>query len=196
MPCKQIVPSFLFPVLYSRPSPAIYFAHSSVHTSILISQSIPPPSPLGVHTFVLYICVSISALQIGSSVPFLFFFKSGTCTFGEKPKWGDDSASQRSELFSWPPRINQHWHIRAKRRPQQQIRGIDLLGGKMKNWRQHLNTFWNTMGRLAIWNRPIRKNMNHRLLKRLTEDTSKWELIIELFPSISASIFRPEAFDF
>ena len=29
-----------------------------------------PLSPLGVHTFVLHICVSISALQIGSSVPF------------------------------------------------------------------------------------------------------------------------------
>ena len=29
-----------------------------------------PLSPLGVHTFVLYICVSISALQTGSSVPF------------------------------------------------------------------------------------------------------------------------------
>ena len=39
--------------------------------SIPISQFIPPPppppplSPLGVHTFVLYICVSISALQTG-----------------------------------------------------------------------------------------------------------------------------------
>ena len=36
---------------------------------------IPPPprhslSPLGVHKFVLYICVSISALQTRSSVPF------------------------------------------------------------------------------------------------------------------------------
>ena len=30
----------------------------------------PLLSPLGVHTFVLYICVSISALQTGSSVPF------------------------------------------------------------------------------------------------------------------------------
>ena len=29
-----------------------------------------PLSPLGVHTFVLYICFSISALQTGSSVPF------------------------------------------------------------------------------------------------------------------------------
>ena len=28
------------------------------------------PSPLGSHTFVLYVCVSISALQIRSSIPF------------------------------------------------------------------------------------------------------------------------------
>ena len=37
------------------------------HTTI---PTPPPLSPLGVHTFVLYICVSISALQTGSSVPF------------------------------------------------------------------------------------------------------------------------------
>ena len=60
------------PVLYSRSSLVIYFIHSSVYMSIPISQFIPPPplSPLGVHTFVLYVCVSFSALQIGSSVPF------------------------------------------------------------------------------------------------------------------------------
>ena len=58
-------------------SPVIYFIHISVYMSIPISQIIPPPpppapplSPLGVHTFVLYICVSISALQTGSSLPF------------------------------------------------------------------------------------------------------------------------------
>ena len=63
-----------FPVLYSRFSLVIYFihiSHISVYMSIPISQFIPPPlSPLGVHMFVLYICVSISALQTGSSVPF------------------------------------------------------------------------------------------------------------------------------
>ena len=54
----------------------IYFIHISVYMSIPISQFItpqpPPPAtfPPGVHTFVLYICVSISALQTGSSVPF------------------------------------------------------------------------------------------------------------------------------
>ena len=47
--------------------------------SIPISQIIPPrPSPptptypLGVHTFILYICVSTSALQTGSSEPFFY----------------------------------------------------------------------------------------------------------------------------
>ena len=54
----------------------IYFIHISVYMSIPISQFIPPPppplplSPLGVHMFVLYICVSISALETVSSVPF------------------------------------------------------------------------------------------------------------------------------
>ena len=54
-----------FPELHSRFSLVIYFIHSinSVHMLIAISQFIPP-SPLGVQTFVLYICVSISALQI------------------------------------------------------------------------------------------------------------------------------------
>ena len=66
----------LFIFLYSRFLLVIYFIHISVYTSIPISQSITLPpqplplSPLGVHTFVLYICVSISALQTGSSVPF------------------------------------------------------------------------------------------------------------------------------
>ena len=61
--------------LYSRFLLVLYFIHISVYMSVPISQFIPPPppaplSPLGVHTFVLYICVSISALQTGSSVPF------------------------------------------------------------------------------------------------------------------------------
>ena len=66
--------NFIF--LYSRFLLLIYFIHISVYMSIPISQFIPPPNspppafPLGVHTFVLYICVSISALQASSSVPF------------------------------------------------------------------------------------------------------------------------------
>ena len=65
--------------LYSRFLSVIHFIHISVYISIPIAQFIPPPSPppplspLGVHTFVLYICVSISALQTGSSVPFSRF---------------------------------------------------------------------------------------------------------------------------
>ena len=52
------------PVLYSRFSLVIYFMQSRVYVSIPISQFIPAPiSPLGVHTFVLYVCVSISTLQ-------------------------------------------------------------------------------------------------------------------------------------
>ena len=67
----------LFIFLYSKFLLVIYFIHVGVYMSIPISQFIPPPpppatplSPLGVHTFVLYICVSISALQTSSSVPF------------------------------------------------------------------------------------------------------------------------------
>ena len=63
--------------LYSRFLLVIHFIHISVYMSIPISEFITPPnppphSPLGVHTFVLYICVSISALQTGSSVPFFW----------------------------------------------------------------------------------------------------------------------------
>ena len=62
--------------LYSRFLLVIYFINISVYMSLPVSQFITPPptplplSPLGVHMFVLYICVSISALQTGSSVPF------------------------------------------------------------------------------------------------------------------------------
>ena len=51
-----------------------YFIYSidSVYVSIPISQFLPPTTfPLGIHIFVLYVCVSISALQIRSCIPFL-----------------------------------------------------------------------------------------------------------------------------
>ena len=60
-------------MLYSGFSLVIYFIHISVYMSIPISQFIPPPlTPISVHMFVLYICVSISTLQTGSSVPFFY----------------------------------------------------------------------------------------------------------------------------
>ena len=43
---------------------------SSVYMSILVSQFTPSPFPLDNYKFVLYICNSISALQISSSVSF------------------------------------------------------------------------------------------------------------------------------
>ena len=59
--------------LYSRFLLVIYLIHIGVYMSIPISQFIPTSSqfsPLGVHMTILYICVSTSALQTGSSVPF------------------------------------------------------------------------------------------------------------------------------
>ena len=53
-----------------------FYTHQCTHVNPncqihhTITPSPPQLSPLGVHTFVLYICVSISALQTGSSVPF------------------------------------------------------------------------------------------------------------------------------
>ena len=44
---------------------------NSLSVPIPISQFLPPPpSSLDIHTFVLYICVSIPAVQIGLSIPF------------------------------------------------------------------------------------------------------------------------------
>ena len=58
---------FIYLFLYGSFLLVIYFIHISIYMSIPISQFIPPTSPLlsplGVHMFVLYICVSISAQQ-------------------------------------------------------------------------------------------------------------------------------------
>ena len=70
---------FIYLFLYSRFLLVICFIPNSVYMSIPVSHFIPlPPNPqtlsrLGVHTFVLYICVSIPALQTGSSVPSPYF---------------------------------------------------------------------------------------------------------------------------
>ena len=46
--------------------------HCLLRLSMLLSQFVPPsPSPLHVHMFILYICVSIPDLQAGSSASFL-----------------------------------------------------------------------------------------------------------------------------
>ena len=52
----------------------LFYTHQCIHVNPNLPIQHPPPppplSPLGVHTFVLCICVSISALQTDSSVPF------------------------------------------------------------------------------------------------------------------------------
>ena len=62
------------PVLCSRCSLVVSFTHSGEYVSIQSPNSSHSSFPLlGVHTLVLFVCVSISALRIGSSVPFSRF---------------------------------------------------------------------------------------------------------------------------
>ena len=56
---------FIQQILISYP----FYTHQCIHVNPNLPIHPPPLSPLGVHTFVLYIWVSLSALQIGSSVP-------------------------------------------------------------------------------------------------------------------------------
>ena len=58
-------------MLYSRFSLVIYFIHSISNVYCQSHLPLPPMlfSTLGVHMFVLCVYISISALQIGSSVP-------------------------------------------------------------------------------------------------------------------------------
>ena len=59
------------PVLCGQFLLVICFTLCGVYMSIPVSQSISlSPSHLGIHTFVLYVCVSISALSISSSTSF------------------------------------------------------------------------------------------------------------------------------
>ena len=65
---------FIQQVLISHP----FYTHQCIHVNPnhpIQHTHLPPPllSPLGVHTFALYICVSISALQTSSSIPFSRF---------------------------------------------------------------------------------------------------------------------------
>ena len=71
IPCFQDVTEHQveFLMLHSKFPLAINFTYGNVYVSRLFSQFVPPTScPPVVHKSV-YICVSIAALQIGSSVP-------------------------------------------------------------------------------------------------------------------------------
>ena len=65
-------------MLHSRYTSAICFTHCGVYVPVSASNSSPTHSPFGVHVFALYVCVCISALQIGSSVPFFLGEGNGT----------------------------------------------------------------------------------------------------------------------
>ena len=60
-----------FSALLQVPTSNLLYIRSA-HTSNPISQFVPPP-PTCVHTSIFYVCVSIAALQIGSSVLFSRF---------------------------------------------------------------------------------------------------------------------------
>ena len=62
--------TYIQQVLISYP----FYPHQCIHVNpnLPIHPTTPPLSPLGVHMFVLYNCISISALQTGSSEPFFF----------------------------------------------------------------------------------------------------------------------------
>ena len=49
----------------------LFYTQQCMYVSPNLPIHLIPSSPRGIHTFVLYICVSISALHIGSPVPFL-----------------------------------------------------------------------------------------------------------------------------
>ena len=72
LPVLYLIYFFIQQVLISHP----FYTHQCIHVNpnrpIQHTPTPTPPrlSPLGVRTFVLYICVSTSALQTGSSVPF------------------------------------------------------------------------------------------------------------------------------
>ena len=60
------VPSAIQQILISY----LFYTYQCIYVNPNLPVHPIPLSPLGVHTFVIYICVSISALQTGSSVPF------------------------------------------------------------------------------------------------------------------------------
>ena len=69
-PSRSLQSTELSSVLYSRIPLAIGFTHNIVYVNPHLRVYTPVPT-LHVHSSVLCICVSIAALQMGSSVPFL-----------------------------------------------------------------------------------------------------------------------------
>ena len=64
---------FIQQVFISHP----FYTHQCIHVNCNLAihhtpPTPPPLSPIGVHTFVLYICVSVSVLQTSSYVPFFY----------------------------------------------------------------------------------------------------------------------------
>ena len=74
----------------------MYACHSQSPNSL--NPSFPP---LGVHTFALYVCVSIPALQTGSSVS--FFYSPHTCiktiTLFIPPPWRDNKINNKKNIL-------------------------------------------------------------------------------------------------
>ena len=70
MSYKQIIPSFFFPLCYTVGSHELSILYIVLY--IYVNPNFPIYAtlfpPFGVHMFILYVCVPICALQIGSSV--------------------------------------------------------------------------------------------------------------------------------
>ena len=83
-------------MLYNSLPPVICFIPGSIYTLVLLSQFVPPSSFSSyVHTFLLYACISILALQIDSSEPFFYkhFSPRNPTNRGNRPSWFPSSPS-------------------------------------------------------------------------------------------------------
>ena len=70
IPCHQLITEHWteLPVLYSSFLQAIHVTHGSVYMLMLLSQFLPSSTSQTVTVSILYVCVSILALQISSSL--------------------------------------------------------------------------------------------------------------------------------